>query len=69
MFPKSNRIGGVSPKDLLQLSRWTKRDCKLGFGDYVQVYAEHDITNTMQPRIYGAISMGAVENFNENTCS
>ena len=29
-----------------------KRDCKLGFGEYVQVYAEHDITNTIHPRTY-----------------
>ena len=33
------------------------------FGEYVQVYAEHDITNTMQPRTYGAISMEGVGNF------
>ena len=45
----------------LQVKMDYKEDCKLGFGEYVQVYAEYDITNTMQP--YGAISMGAVGNF------
>ena len=64
MFPKANSIGGVSPKELFTGVKMDyKRDCKLGFGEYVQVYAEHDITNTMQPMTYGAISMGGVGNF------
>jgi len=39
-----------------------KSDCKLGFGEYVQVYAENNITNTMQSRTYGVLSMGTSGN-------
>jgi hypothetical protein len=34
------------------------RDCKLGFGEYVQVHDDNAITNTMEPRTLGAISLG-----------
>ena len=44
MFPKANSIGGVSPKELLTGVKIDyKKDCKLMFDEYVQVYAEHDI--------------------------
>jgi hypothetical protein len=63
MFPKANSVGAVAPKELFTGVRVDyKRDCKLGFGEYVQVYAENDITNTMHPRTYGAISMGSTGN-------
>jgi hypothetical protein len=39
-----------------------KRDCKLGYGEYVQVYADEDITNTMKPRTLGAICVGVSGN-------
>ena len=63
MFPKSNSIAGVAPRELFTGVRIDyKRDCKLGFGEYVQVYAENDITNTMQARTFGAISLGSAGN-------
>jgi hypothetical protein len=63
IFPKANSAGGISPKELFTGVRTDyKKDCKLGFGEYVQVYAENDITNTMQPRTFGAISMGSTGN-------
>ena len=51
MFPKANSIGGVSPKELftgIKIDYKREKSCKLGFGEYAQVYAEHDITNTAQ---------------------
>ena len=63
MFPKKNSIGGIAPRELFTGVRVDyKRDCKLGFGEYVQVYAENDITNTMEARTYGAISLGSAGN-------
>ena len=53
----------MSPRELFTGIRVDyKRDCRLGFGEYVQVSADNDITNTMQPRTYGAISLGSVGN-------
>jgi hypothetical protein len=61
IFPKARRS---FPKELFTGVKMDyKRDCKLGFGEYVQVYAEHDITSTIQSMTYGAISMGGVRNF------
>jgi len=55
MFPKCNSIAGVSPWEIFAGFRVDyKRDCKLGFGEYVQVYAENNITNTMEDRTLGA---------------
>ena len=63
LFPKSNSIAGVAPRELFTRVRIDyKRDCKIGFGEYVQVYAENDISNTMQARTFGAISLGSAEN-------
>jgi hypothetical protein len=63
MFPKSNSIAGVAPRELFTGVRIDyRRDCKLGFGEYVQVYAENDITNTMQARTFEAISLGLAGN-------
>ena len=63
MFPKPNSIGGVSSKELFTgIKMDYERDCKSGFGEYVQVYAERDITHTMQPSTY-AISIGSIGNF------
>ena len=63
MFPNANSVGGVSPKELLTgIKMDNKRYRKLCFGEYVQVYAEHAITNIMQPLTYGATSMGSVGN-------
>jgi len=45
MFPEVNSVRGVFPKKLFTGFKTNyKRDCKLGFGEYVQVYAKHDIT-------------------------
>jgi hypothetical protein len=53
----------ISPRELFTGVRVDyKRDCRLGFGEYVQVSADNDITNTMQPRTYGAISLGSAGN-------
>jgi hypothetical protein len=63
IFPKAISAGGVFPRELFTGIRVDyQRDCKLGFGEYVQVSADSDITNTMQPRTYGAISLGSVGN-------
>ena len=63
MFPKVNSSGGISPRELFTGVRVDyKRDCRLGFGEYVQVSADNDITDTMQPRTYGAISLESVGN-------
>ena len=57
MFPKSNSIAGVAPREIFTGIRvYYKRDCELEFGEYVQVYAENNITNTMEARTFGAIS-------------
>ena len=63
MFPKSNSIGGRPPRELFTGIRVDfKRDCKLGYGEDVQVYADEDITNTMKPRTLGAICVGVSGN-------
>jgi hypothetical protein len=63
MFPKTNSVGSIAPKELFTgIKIDYKRDCKLGFGEYVQVYTENEVTNTMQPRIHGALSMGSTGN-------
>ena len=63
MFPKSNSIAGVSPREIFTGVRVDyRRDCKLGFGEYVQVYAENNITNTMEARTFRAFSLGSVGN-------
>jgi len=38
------------------------RDCKVGFGEYVQVHEDDEITNTMKPRTNGALALGPVGN-------
>lgn len=35
-----------------------QRDCKVGFGQYVQVHEDNEITNTMKARTEGAIALG-----------
>ena len=63
MFPKTNSVGSIAPKELFTgIKIDDKRDCKLGFGEYVQVYTENEVTNTMQPRTHGALSMGSTGN-------
>ena len=63
MFPKSNSIAGVSPREIFTgVIVDYKRHCKLSFGEYVQVYAENSITNTMESRTFGAISFGSAGN-------
>ena len=52
MFLKSNSVAGVTPRELFTGVRIDyKRDCKLGFGEYVQVYAENDISKTMHTHL------------------
>ena len=58
MFPKSNNIAEVAPRESFTEVRLDyKRDCKLRGGEYVQVHAENDITNTIQARTFGASSL------------
>lgn len=38
------------------------RDCKVGFGEYVQVHEDDEITNSMKPRTNGAIALGPTGN-------
>lgn len=59
MFGKTNSIGGESPRELFMgIKTDYNKECKLGFGDYVQVYNEDEVTNTMRERTCGAISLG-----------
>jgi hypothetical protein len=63
MFPKTNTVGGMARRELFTRVRVDyERDCKLGFGEYVQAYAEESISNTMQPRTFGAISFETTGN-------
>jgi hypothetical protein len=61
MFPKANSAS-VAPRELFTGVRIDYKRDKLGFGEYVQVYAENDITNTMQPRTFGALIMRSAGN-------
>ena len=51
MFPKSNSIAGAEIFTGIRVDY--KRDCKLGFSEYIQEYAENNITNTMEPKHSG----------------
>jgi hypothetical protein len=67
LFPKENSIGGISPRELFTGVRSDyQRDCKVGFGEYVQVYMEESVTNTLQERTTGAISLGPAGNLQGN---
>ncbi len=63
MFPKQGSAFAVSPRELF-LGRKVdyNRDCRIAFGDYVQVHQEDEITNTMAERTVGAIALGPVGN-------
>jgi len=70
MFPKANSIVGNFPKELFGgIKMDYKRDCKLGFGEYVHIYAEHDITNTMLLGLMVPYQWNRLEIFKEQTCS
>ena len=54
MFPKSNSIAGVAPREIFTGIRVDyKRDCKLEFGEYVQVYAEKTSRTQWKPEHSG----------------
>eukprot|EP01039_Chlorochromonas_danica_P012398 gene12398-14170_t len=55
--------GKVSPRELF-LGRVVdaSKELKLGFGEYVQVHEDNSITNTMEARTQGAISLGPCGN-------
>jgi hypothetical protein len=58
-----NSAGGVPAKELFTgIKVDYDRDCKVGFGEYCQVYMEDTITNTLKERTTGAISLGPVGN-------
>jgi hypothetical protein len=57
MFPKPNRAGDVFRREKYTGIRIdNQRYSKLRFGQYVQVSANSDITDTMKPYKYGEIS-------------
>jgi hypothetical protein len=61
-IPKAGQI--YSPKDLVpgdQLLNY-KIVCRIPFGAYAQVHDDQSITNTMESRTTGAISLGTTEN-------
>jgi hypothetical protein len=63
MFPKKTSIVHKPPRELFTGVRVDySRNCKLGFGDYVQVYAERDDSNNMHAKTVGAICLGSTGN-------
>jgi hypothetical protein len=63
MVPKKNSVGGMSPRELYTgVKTDYLRECKIGFGEYVQVYNDDDTTNSMRERTRGAISLGTSGN-------
>ena len=63
LFPKVNSVGNRSPKELFTGIKTNYiRDCKIGFGEYVQVHEDDQITNTLKERTLAAISLGPVGN-------
>jgi hypothetical protein len=62
LFPKVNSVGNRSPKELFTGIKTNYiRDCKIGFGEYVQVHEDDQITNTLKERTLAAISLGNLQ--------
>ena len=56
-MPKRQSHGWHSPKEMFTGIKFNyKRDCCIGFGEYVQAFKPQQITNTVNERTEGAIS-------------
>ena len=64
LFPKASSVSNnLSPREMfLGVKLDYARDCKLAFGEYVEVHEDNAITNTMEPRTTGAICLGPMGN-------
>jgi len=63
IMPKANSAGGISAREAFTgIKTDYQRDIKIGFGEYVQVYDEDRVTNTMRERTIGALSLGPTGN-------
>ena len=65
------RIGpGIGTSTARELFRGVKldyeKDVRLSFGDYVQAYREHTKTNSLEPRIVGAIALCPNDNYSRS---
>ena len=57
-MPNRHGQGWHSPKEMFNGVKFNyKRDCRIGFGEYVQAYKPQQILNTMNERTEGAISL------------
>ena len=57
-MPMRQSHGWHSPKEMFTGIKFNyKRDCRIGFGKYVQAFKPQQITNTMSERTEGAISL------------
>jgi len=57
-MPMRQSHGWHSPKEMFTGIKFNfKRDCRIGFGEYVQAFKPQQITNTMHERTEGAISL------------
>ena len=65
LFPKANNAGGLAPREIFTGIRTDKRYCKLGFEKYFLMNAENNITNTIDPRTFVALSMRRTGNMQE----
>ena len=49
IIPKTNSVGGISKRKIFTGVKVDyKRDCKVDFGEYVQIYLEDEVTNTLR---------------------
>lgn len=64
LFPKAGGLSSnSSPKELFTGRKLDYSiECKLAFGDYVQVHEENSPSNTMKERTIGAIALGSSGN-------
>lgn len=64
MFPKASGLcGNLSPRELFTGMKVDfNRDCKIQFGQYVQVHEENMPTNSMDTRTTGAIALDSAGN-------
>jgi hypothetical protein len=62
LFPKDNSIGNSPREEFTGIKTMYTRDCKIGYGDYVQVHEDDMPTNTLRERTIAAISLGPVGN-------
>jgi hypothetical protein len=63
IFPKRYTMGGMSPRELFTGMKFDYlRDATIGFGEYIHVHMDDNVTNTMQERTLGAILLGPAGN-------